>query len=112
MTMKTIDLTELTGGGKVQNLSGRLRGLAAREMYHLDAFDLDGAPVRVIVPDYVYSLTPSFFQGLFGKSVQASGSNSDKFFQHFEFVAPPSVLQQIERGLSAVLTSRDLGAIH
>jgi hypothetical protein len=110
--MQTIDLEELTGGGKVRNLSGRLRGLAAREKFKLDKLDQSEAPVCVVVPGYVYSLTPSFFQGLFGDSVKAIGNSSAKFREHFQFVAPAPVLQQIERGLSAALTSRNLADIH
>jgi hypothetical protein len=108
---RTIDLEELTGHGKVQNLSGRLRGLAAREKFQLDELDSDADDIEVIVPSYVYSLTPSFFQGLFGDSVRAFGNDSAKFMAHFRFTAPAVVLQQVERGLSAILTSRDLSNI-
>lgn len=107
-----INLEQLTGEGRVQNLSGRLRGLAARELFRVD--ELDGATdvVEVRVPEYVYSVTPSFFQGLFGGSVQALGSDAQAFRQHFRFIAPAIVLQQLERGLSAALTSRNLNDIH
>jgi hypothetical protein len=67
--------------------------------------------VEVHVPDYVYSLTPSFFQGLFGESVHALGNDKGSFLAHFRFIAPPIVLQQIERGLTAALTSRDIGEV-
>lgn len=106
-----IDLEELTGDGRVQNLSGRLRGLAARELFQMDELDESGEVVEVRVPDYVYSLTPSFFQGLFGESVHAVGDSADTFRQRFHFVAPEIVLEQIERGLSAALTTRDLGSV-
>ncbi|MEH3103700.1 MAG: hypothetical protein PGN12_07315 [Sphingomonas phyllosphaerae] len=110
--MPTIDLEALTGEGRVQNLSGRLRGLAARELFQVDALDHEDAPVEVRVPDYVYSLTPSFFQGLFGRSVQTFGQSEASFRRHFHFVAPAIVLQQIEQGLSAALTSRNLGDVN
>ena len=107
-----IDLEELTGAGRVQNLSGRLRGLAAREKFHLEEMDRSGEMVEVRVPDYVYSMTPSFFQGLFGSSVHALGDDERLFRERFRFVAPAIVLQQIERGLAATLTSRNLNDIH
>ncbi|HEX7782134.1 MAG TPA: hypothetical protein VF509_04955 [Sphingobium sp.] len=104
----TIDLEQLTGAGKVHNLSGRERGLAARELFQLDALDADPQPVDVLVPDYVYSLTPSFVQGFFGQSVQAFGNDPDRFKTHFRFRAPAIVMQQLERGLAAITTQRDL----
>jgi hypothetical protein len=104
----TINLGELTGNGKVHNLSGRLRGQAARKMFQIDDIDRRDDAVEVIVPGYVYSLTPSFFQGLFGDSVKAHGNDPSRFLARFRFVAPSIVLEQVERGLSAVLTSRDL----
>lgn len=106
-----IDLEELTGDGRVQNLSGRLRGLAAREKFHIDDLDRTENVVEVRVPDYVYSLTPSFFQGLFGDSVNTLGNSEQTFRSHFRFVAPAIILQQIERGLAAALTSRDLSDV-
>lgn len=109
--MKMIDLTELTGNGKVHNLSGRLRGQAAREMFGLDEIDASHEPVRVVIPAYVYSLTPSFFQGLFGASVRKMGNNRAMFKSRFSFDAPRIVLAQLERGLSAVLTNRDINSI-
>lgn len=109
--MQMIDLDQLTGEGQVQNLSGRLRGLAAREMFKIDEMDAANSPVEVHVPEYVYSLTPSFFQGLFGKSVHALGDDESLFRARFKFVAAPIVLQQIERGLRAALTSRKLGDV-
>jgi hypothetical protein len=106
-----IDLEVLTGNGRVENLSGRLRGLAARELFKIDDLDQSDDVVEVHVPDYVYSLTPSFFQGLFGKSVHALGDNPERFKSRFRFIAPQIVLQQIDWGLRAALTSRNLGDV-
>lgn len=108
---QVIDLEELTGEGQVQNLSGRLRGLAAREKFGVDKLDHTADSVEVHVPEYVYSLTPSFFQGLFGGSVRALGNDKKSFLSHFRFTAPAIVMQQIERGLTATLTSRDLNQV-
>lgn len=109
--MATINLEDLTRDGRVHNLSGRLRGQAARELFCVDALDRSAEPVEVIVPPYIYSVTPSFFQGLFGPSVRARGNDAGRFREHFRFVAPSIVLEQFERGLSAILTSRDLNDV-
>jgi hypothetical protein len=101
--MAAIDLEELTRG-KVHNLSGRLRGLAARERFGLDGIDLAGHPVEIRIPDYIYAVTPSFIQGLFGPSL--------KFLRNaYRFVAPAIVLEQLERGIAAITTSRDIADI-
>ena len=109
--MKMINLEELTGNGRVHNLSGRLRGLAARDLYKLDEFDQSAEDAEVVVPGYVYSLTPSFVQGLFGESIRASGNDLTAFRRRFRFVAPAIVLEQLERGLSAIMTNRDIASI-
>ena len=105
--MMAIDLEELTQG-KVHNLSGRLRGLAARERFHLDQTDIELELVQVRIPEYVYAVTPSFIQGLLGRSFENRGGKEDTFRRSFSFVAPAVVLEQLERGLSAILTSRNV----
>lgn len=54
-------------------LAGRDRGQAVRRDARLDDADRDGIPVRVVIPDVVYSVNSSFFLGLFEKSVNALG---------------------------------------
>jgi hypothetical protein len=108
--MAAIDLEELTKG-KVHNLSGRLRGLAARDLFHLDRLDQSGEPVEVHIPDHVYAVTPSFIQGLFGKSVEQLGGNAQAFRRNYRFIAPALVLDQVEKGLSAILTNRNISEI-
>ncbi|MBR0834108.1 hypothetical protein JQ612_12985 [Bradyrhizobium manausense] len=103
--MREISLKDLTNDGEVRNLSGHERGQAARASYHLDDADRDGDTVRVVVPDDVYSITSSFFQGMFSESVRKAGSR-DTFLARFQFDAPPVVLRQIERGIEASLMRR------
>ena len=109
--MAAIDLEELTMG-KVHNLSGRLRGLAAREKFGLDQFDLNDETVEVHVPEYVYAVTPSFVQGLLGGSLKVRNWDVASFRQNYRFIAPAIVLDQLERGISAITTSRDVADIH
>lgn len=101
-----INLDELTAG-KVHNLSGHMRGLAARQHFDLDQLDICDEPVEVIVPEHIYGLSPSFVQGLFAASVQRLGNDRETFLRHYRFRATDLVKRQLERGLSAILTDRD-----
>jgi hypothetical protein len=103
--MREINFKELTNDGEVRNLSGHERGHAARENYHLDAADDANEAVRIIVPEEIYSVTSSFFQGMFSESVRRAGTR-ESFLSRFEFDAPPVVLRQIERGIEASLMRR------
>lgn len=99
--MNTIDLNDLTDG-RAQNLSGHERGAQAREAFGLDALDENGI-VDVIVPDELYAIAPSFFQGMFAQSVKHLGSEG-AFLGHYHFSAKASVMTQIHRGIRASLT--------
>lgn len=104
--MAQIDLTELTEGGQVRNLSGHLRGVAARQKFQLDALDQNEGAVTVHVPADLYALSSSFFQGMFAESVKRSGSR-EGFLRKYNFDAPAIVLRQIDSGISASLMPRD-----
>ncbi len=104
-----IDLTEMTDGGKVSNLSGRPRGIAARIRYELNWENTDDIrDVKIIVPTNVDSITPSFFQGMFGSAFIVLGRNRNQFFEHFDFEVSPLVMNQVEQGVAALEISRDL----
>ncbi len=108
-----INLGELTDGGKVANLSGRHRGLAARAHFGLDWHSASEVKPAVInVPADLDSITPSFLQGMFGSSMQAVGSSRARFLEVFHFVASAHLMGQLEDGISAMLTSRDLADLH
>ncbi|MGP1354550.1 MAG: hypothetical protein ACTS1Z_14635 [Parasphingopyxis sp.] len=108
-----IDLAELTDGGRIANLSGRHRGLAAMTKFGLDWTNAESVrPMEVIVPDTIDSITPSFIQGMFGKTFEILGHSRDAFYGKFQFRASPSIADQVERGVTAILTSRDLRDIH
>lgn len=81
LTIKTIDFANL--GGPLY--SGRPRGELAREKLQLDLLDTDNdVVVDVIIPEQTYSVTSSFFLGMFGKSVRVAGSR-DAFRQKYRF---------------------------
>jgi hypothetical protein len=103
--MPKISLSELTNNGEVRNLSGHERGVAARVKYKLDQLDQGSEAVLIEIPDEVYSITSSFFQGMFAQSVRTLGSR-DSFLAHYQFDAAPVVLRQIERGIEGSLIQR------
>ncbi len=100
-----IELIELTNNGEVHNLSGHERGLAAREKFHIESLDGSEEPVVVAVPEFVYTITPSFFQGMFAESVKRFVTR-EAFLKKYRFNAQPVVLKQIDRGITASLMKR------
>lgn len=92
--METLDLSPLTEDGRVHNLTGRELGQRARKSFDVETLDSSDDPVDVIVPDHVYLITPSFFIGMFAKSVAGRGS-VDAFFEKYKFQSAPQVLRQV-----------------
>lgn len=104
--MPMIELVSLTDG-QVHSLSGQERGLAARQFFKLDELDELSDSVTIDVPDDLDAISPSFFQGMFSKSlIDAFHRDADRFLEHYRFRAQTHVLAQIQRGIRAVLTRR------
>ena len=105
--MKTmIDLTEMTRG-EVNILVGYSYGEKARLSYDLDAVDEQDIPVTIILPHELETITPSFVQGFFGKSVLKVGRK--KFFEHYKFQDwPRSLMDQVNAGIELALMDRPL----
>lgn len=79
-----IDFSAL--GGPVY--SGRKKGSLARERFKLDEIDhTAAAQVRIRIPDDTYSVTTSFFLGLFGESIKRAGTRK-AFLEKFVFESP------------------------
>lgn len=102
--MRTIELEQLTKG-EVHNLSGHDRGQAARAHFNLSDMDSTDGVIVVHVPEHIYTITSSFFQGMFAESVTKLGDR-DTFLSRYRFDADPVVLQQIEQGIRASLMTR------
>ncbi len=105
MGNELIDLGILTKG-KVHNLSGHERGLAARRRFGLDALDSDGVCHTVRVPDSMNAISPSFVQGLFAATLRAYGNDVGKFENAYSFEASDLIRRQIERGIQNILMNR------
>ncbi|MGT2513431.1 hypothetical protein ACVOMT_03500 [Sphingomonas panni] len=106
-----IDLNTLTNNGEVHNLSGHDRGVAARAAFGLDRLDREEGMVEIRVPDHVYAVSPSFVQGLLATSVQNLGRTREGFFTRYRLSASDLIKRQFERGISAILTNRDLSTL-
>jgi hypothetical protein len=70
-----------TPGAKVY--TGRDRGKKVRELSHIDEIEESNDEVKIIIPNNVYSIIPSFFEELFLNAVLKLGR--DRFLKKFKF---------------------------
>lgn len=105
MSTLTVDLTRLAG----PVFSGRDRGIAARAEYGLDRIDDSADSVEVILPDTLYTLTSSFFLGLFGDSVRKCGSVSG-FEEKYRFKGPGFLAPILRSHAGLALRNKNLFA--
>lgn len=87
--------------------TGRPRGESLRKKYHLDDLDKSDTRIDVLIPDSTYSISSSFFLGLFGASVVRAGTR-EKFFEKFRFVAGPVFTETIESCVARALQEKGL----
>jgi hypothetical protein len=78
-----IDLDDVTSAG-TQVYAGRQSGREARAAAQLDRLDEAGAIVEIHVPQDAWTMSSSFFGGMFGPSVERYGR--DEFLKHYHFV--------------------------
>ena len=105
-TRSKIDLSEMTRG-EVSILVGYAYGQRARGHYKLDALDDEIEPVVVARPPELETITPSFVQGFFGRSVLKIGR--DNFYRRYRFEDwPKGLLDQVDAGLELALMDRPL----
>jgi len=105
MNAVTIDLAKYNG----PVYTGRERGQQLRESLALDQSDSEGAEVNVVIPDTTYTVTSSFFLGLFGPSVIKCGSKG-AFFGRFHFQQPDFLKPEVEGYVARALQQRNLFA--
>ena len=96
-----IDLSKM--GGPL--FSGREKGRLNREKFDLDTIDVSDKHVDVIIPDSTYSITSSFFMGLFGKSIRELGDR-DKFLDKYRFKMPDKFRDKVERYIERALREK------
>lgn len=99
-----IDLANLTGNGEVRNLSGKERGVAARAALDIDNYDDRPEEITVVVPSYIDTISPSYFQGLFSKSIKKL--KVDGFRNKYKFEATDVVMSWVDIGIRNSTISR------
>ena len=102
LEIKKIELSRM--GGPL--FSGREKGRLNREKFDMDTIDASDKLVDVIIPDNTYSITSSFFMGLFGKSIRNIG-NRDEFFQKYRFKMPDKFKDKIEIYIERALREKN-----
>jgi len=80
---KIIDLAAYRTQGTLV-FAGRDRGRLVRAKAALEEADREPAPVEIRIPDDIFSITSSFFLGMFGPSIQRLGA--ENFAKHYLFV--------------------------
>jgi len=93
-----INLERCTKGGRIHNLAGKNWGESVRKAFGVDRLDQLPGPIPVIVPEHVYAISPSFFLGLFSRSLRSLGGR-EPFLAHYPFVCTREIMVQIEEGI-------------
>jgi hypothetical protein len=75
---------------------GRPNGEKARERLDVDKLDRAESAIDVLIPEGTYSVTSSYFLGLFGPSVVRFGSE-EAFFAHYVFRGPAKDIESVHR---------------
>ncbi len=89
--MTTINL-ENYAKGRTSVLGTKVKGADAREKFNLDILDQQEGYIEVIIPSYIVTITPSFFLGLFSKSLDTLGE--DAFFEKYHFKDTRMIIQK------------------
>lgn len=100
---KVIDFAKYNG----PVYTGRERGVRLRAELRLDDIDRSDAIVEVSIPDDTYTVTSSFFLGLFGPSVIRAGSK-DAFYERFHFKSPAFLRPDMDGYVARALQTRNL----
>lgn len=101
----TIDFKSIEG----PVYTGRARGQLLREELKLDELDAKQVDVDVAIPDSTYTISSSFFLGLFGPSVIRAGSK-DAFYKRYRFDSPSFLKDAMDGYVLRALQSRNLFA--
>lgn len=87
--------------------TGRARGANLRAELNLDALERAGSQFKVSIPEGTYTVSSSFFLGLFGPSVVKAGSK-DEFYKKFNFTVPVFLRPDVDGYIARALQSRNL----
>lgn len=87
--------------------TGRDRGVRLRKELALDSVDESGATVEISIPENTYTVSSSFFLGLFGPSVVRAGSK-DEFYKQYHFKIPAFLKPDVDGYIARALQGRNL----
>lgn len=95
--------------GKIEGpvYTGRDRGERLRAKMNLDELDNSESSVRVTIPESTYSISSSFFLGLFGPSIVKFGSR-ESFLSRYKFETNDFLLGIIDKHIARALQERNL----
>lgn len=92
--MEVINLGLMQREGRVTFIH-RKDGEDARDWFNLDSLDYASGYVEVKIPEETLCMTTSFFDAMFGPSIQALGR--DGFEGQYRFVGRVSVVEMVKR---------------
>jgi hypothetical protein len=103
------DMNQTIDFKKIEGLvyTGRDRGERLREVFGLDRADEANEPVEVKIPDDAYTISSSFFLGLFGPSVVKAGTK-ERFYQRYHFTSPEFLREAVDGYVMRALQNRNL----
>lgn len=103
MTQQTIDFSTVQG----PVYTGRDRGELLRKELQLDELDASADTIKVRIPETTYTMSSSFFLGVFGPSILKAGSK-DAFFRHYKFELPEYLKGAVDSYVARALQTRNL----
>jgi hypothetical protein len=86
--------------------TGRKRGKLAREALNLSQLDVAREKVTVRIPEETYTVSNSYFLGLFGPSVRSLGGR-EGFLEHYHFSGPERVLGKLDDWIEDAMRRSD-----
>lgn len=98
--MKEIMLVNFLNPKTVDSVSGRDLGLEVREKLELESFDENSEVCKIVIPDTLENINPSYFLGLFGKSIRTL--SEIKFREKYKFVITsekPEVVKSLKEDI-------------
>ena len=98
---RVLDLERFRGSRENRVLAGRDEGKQARLDARVDELDTVEDSVKVLVPHDLFSVTSSFFLGLFEESIRRLGGT--RFLEHYAFSGKP-----IQRVIDDAIRSAEL----
>lgn len=103
MNTQTIDFSTVQG----PVYTGRDRGERLRVELDLDKLDQVAEPIDVRIPESTYTMSSSFFLGMFGPSIIKLGSK-DAFYEHYKFHLPGYLKEAVDSYVARALQTRNL----